>query len=725
VLPKALRLLSVRLGLLAVFGGATVAQIASADSPLTWPGWTDLPRWLLTAPNPWLLVTSVLTAFGGVASVVQLFASRPATGSEIGQDGRKTRADVALLSQKISEESLTSHSRHLELLSALQSARVGVTAEDIRAGRISDEVRAELIAALGLSIEAQTQATAEQARAFAETAADLAQSSAADDRSIAAQIVEGYPLEATDRLIGSSNFHATNAERVRMAARLYTPFSTTKAIAAYTDALELDPTHSGTWAELARLYHYRGSREDARRCAERAAELAADPWNIMIAEGLLGDVAQAEGQLDGAASHYRRAHDLARTRLNVFPGDKSGRHELSNYLQKLGQVSTATGNLSAAARYFKASVRITSDLSAAQPNDPAWQRELSVSHNWLGDALWDAGRRFEAQKEYEAALIIRQALARGRDSNWLAQRDLSVSCVKMGDVLSAGGQFSEAHEHYKAALAIRERLVAADPDNFEHRRDLARSHSRLRAIAIDLEHIEEARQHSYSELSISRDLAKEDPGNIRWRADLARAHENLAGIQLSDGKLDSALHNLAESLEIREALAKIDPTDLKFKHALWKVHELRGESFAQARDFAKARNEYMQGYALVHNLVLSDPANAQWQGDFATAVDRLGEMAMVVGDFDGAQKYFTDSLARREQLFAADSSEISLLQDLFISHAKLAQLCEINGNIVDAVARYRRAREIIESAISKAPDYPKLKGLLSKVNAVILRLGGS
>ena len=115
-----LRSLPALAGICLVSVGATAAQVAVADPPLHWP--TGF-QWLVTPPNPWVLLTALLAGLSAWASVVQLLAPKPATPADVRRDGRRTREGLEHVSGQIAAEGKRADERQEVVLASL--AEVG------------------------------------------------------------------------------------------------------------------------------------------------------------------------------------------------------------------------------------------------------------------------------------------------------------------------------------------------------------------------------------------------------------------------------------------------------------------------------------------------------------------------------------------------------------------------------------------------------------------------
>ena len=337
------------------------------------PNFDALIGWVLNG-NDWVaLGTIALAAVSTGYSIYQMFQPDPATKRDVKEDGRKTREGLEHLS------------------------RQGVAE--------TNALMAE-IEALKQILLAKNEGNAQQIESFVTTAADLAGSESAEDRSIAREAVEGDPLAASDRLMAEVEVGvAEQALRARQAARIAAPFSVAKAITAYARAVALDQSDFVTWIELSRLHQAAGSLTDARRTAEAALQHVGGDWDRMVAENTLGDIAVADGNLLAAQAHYQAGLLAAQAVLVADPDDNNRQREVSVSHNKLGDVARAGGKLSQARDSYAASLAISERLAAADPSNVVWQRDLSVDYGKLGEVEHKEGHLEAARTALTASCV--------------------------------------------------------------------------------------------------------------------------------------------------------------------------------------------------------------------------------------------------------------------------------------------------------------------------------
>jgi tetratricopeptide (TPR) repeat protein len=413
--------------------------------------------------------SAVLAAFMAGYAIYEMFKPDPATPTDVQKivetAATQTNARIDEVGGQIVLEGQASEERDKlthRLVSGELHERVTVAVE----ADLLDEQQLTRIyeaAAKKLGLEGAQRAT-ENIIEAATRSSDEVQQLLADGKFAEAGEAQRKLAEAGD---------AEQAQRWRDTASIFVLTSITKAISAYARAVDLDPSDFRTWIELSRLHRAAGSLPEARRTAEAALQHVGDDYDRMVAEGELGDVAVAEGQLPLAARHFTSAMQASRAIADAAPDDLNLQRQLSVIHNKLGDVARAQGDLAGARTAYAASLAIAERLAASDPGNAGWQRDLSVSHIKLGDVSEAQGDLAGAHTAYATSLAIAERLAAADPGNAGWQRDLFISHAKFAQFNEASGDVAGAIREFAAGEAILVALIARVGDHPGFARDLA------------------------------------------------------------------------------------------------------------------------------------------------------------------------------------------------------------------------------------------------------------
>ena len=234
-----------------------------------------------------------------------------------------------------------------------------------------------------------------------------------------------------------------------------------------------------------------------------------------VTETNLGATLQAEGRLDEAAGHYRRAIALA-------PDYPPAYNNLGTALRAKGQLTEAVATYQQAIRlrseYPEAQYNLANALmDAGKPADAIEHFRVALAsipgsvdvHNNLGIALMGEGKRDQAIDEFRAALKIDPASAK--------------TLKNLAEALGSARKYDAAIQNYRRAIQI-------DPGD-------ASTHYDLGSMLLEMDRTEEA-------IAEFRAALGADPKSVA-------AHNNL-GIALgSQGRFDAAIDQFQQALALK------------------------------------------------------------------------------------------------------------------------------------------------------------------------------
>ena len=218
------------------------------------------------------------------------------------------------------------------------------------------------------------------------------------------------------------------AEAARHLGTLAFLDDTEGALAAYRQAVALDPDDVWTWIFIGRLEARLGRLEAAEAAfteARRRADAAGAERDVMAADNELGDVAMASGALPAAGDRYRSALGIAEKLASADPGNAEWQRDLTVSYIKIGDVLVAQGDGAAALASYRDGLAIREKLASADPGNAEWQRDLFVSYWRLADVAEKAGDKESAIRHFRLSLGVIVALRDGGrmapvDAPWIA-----------------------------------------------------------------------------------------------------------------------------------------------------------------------------------------------------------------------------------------------------------------------------------------------------------------
>lgn len=174
---------------------------------------------------------------------------------------------------------------------------------------------------------------------------------------------------------------------------------------------------------------------------------------------------------------------------------------------RIGDMRQAQGDLDAALENYRGARERAQSLAAEDPTNDKFRRILGLSYRKLADLESERGELGQALQNARSAAGINQALAAADPTNAQASANLALSLTTLADLLSKTGNGGGALDEYRQAIAILEKLSAAAPTNLFMRGQLAEALVATGAVLAHRGRAAEARAEAARGVALARDLA--------------------------------------------------------------------------------------------------------------------------------------------------------------------------------------------------------------------------
>ena len=181
----------------------------------------------------------------------------------------------------------------------------------------------------------------------------------------------------------------------------------------------------------------------------------------------IGDMQQAQGDLDAALENYRGALQRAEPLAAEDPKNDRFRRILALSYRKLADLETQRGEFAQALRNARNAAEINHSLAAADPENAQASANFALSLTTLADLQSKTGNPAGALDEYRQANAILERLSTGAPTNLFTRGNLADSLVATGTLLAQQGRVAEARASTSRGVAIARELAhraAATPD---------------------------------------------------------------------------------------------------------------------------------------------------------------------------------------------------------------------------------------------------------------------
>ena len=261
-------------------------------------------------------------------------------------------------------------------------------------------------------------------------------------------------------------------------------------------------------------------------------------------------------------------------------------------------------------------------------------------------------------------------------------------------------------------------------------RDVMRAHGEATsAEVLDLYDRAAALDPSHFRTQVERARLARELGDLtraRSAADqalkVAAADPERATAQRLIGEIASDQHDYATAkpsldaaLAIFQRLAANDPTPTGQNEVAWVLQD-KGDLLVLTSAFDAARDAYSDSLAIRQRLAAANPTNAALQDYLTSVYQRLGDLAEKVGDLKSARGDFEAGLAIRQRLSAADPSNTDLQYYVSAFLRRLGDLAEKQGDLAGARKAYEDCLAIRQRLSVADPSSAQLQ------NAVALDL---
>ena len=197
--------------------------------------------------------------------------------------------------------------------------------------------------------------------------------------------------------------------------------------------------------------------------------------------------------------------------------------------------------------------------------------------------------------------------------------------------------------------------------------------------------------------------------------------------QLRAARGDNAatqLHHV-EAARHYEAAAEILPQAKSSVKGLFLIRA--GDLWMIPRNLSEAGEDFEKAQQILNDLVKDKPDNRQVERDLSVSYERLGDVFMLKGHYDGALAAYRDAIVIVMLLSHLDASNSALMDDLSVCHRKIGDALMAKNDHDGALVAYRNAFAIAETLARLDPGHAQWQRNLGvsydRMGAVLLAKG--
>jgi len=312
----------------------------------------------------------------------------------------------------------------------------------------------------------------------------------------------------------------------------------------------------------------------------------------IAARQLVGEVALAKGNSDGALVAFKEQRELAQ---------RLGRDDLlAGSEQSLGDLLTHRGDPAGAIAALDRALG-----HARRTGDASLQSSVQLR---LGEAYQAKGDLDAARSAYRAARELAIRAAAEQPSSVERQCRVAESQGKLADILQRVGDEPGALVEFRSARDGLLPVVARHPEDTRAMRALSVLHSRIGEVLRGQGDLRGALEAFRQSQALGLTLAAREPLNQRWQRDVGVDHQTVASVLREQEDDKAAAAELHEARVVYERIAAAEPSSIDAQQSLASV---ASDEALQCTDHVCGARAYRGVLELYRALVARDPTSAE------------------------------------------------------------------------------------------------------------------
>jgi tetratricopeptide (TPR) repeat protein len=362
---------------------------------------------------------------------------------------------------------------------------------------------------------------------------------------------------------------------------------------------------------------------------------------------LMGEIANARGDLKGAERRYREALAGTGEALRRAPDDPQRIFDHAQNVFWVGSLAWQRGQPDAALRAFSEYKQLSGRMIAAEPDQPKWRLESIYADTNLGRLILDQRNYEQAAAVFKRSLGEIETLASSNPRNRDYQIQLLETLAYLSQAQENSGAIESAVTQRERQIDLLQRLIAADPADADFQRKSMTAHRALARLLGWRGETRIALEHSRTAVEIGDRLIALEPGNSKWREFISAARLERGQILLRAGQVDEAASATRAGCYLSDQLVARDATvvqwrDLKLT-CLRRRAQLAKAEGAPREALAIARQALVAAQSLHSGNAIEDKFNV------AGALALIGDIRDAMGEHEAAQTAWQQALAEWPQ----------------------------------------------------------------------------
>ena len=358
---------------------------------------------------------------------------------------------------------------------------------------------------------------------------------------------------------------------------------------------------------------------------------------------LMGEIAAARGDMDGALRRYREALAGTAEALRRFPDDPQRMFDHAQSVYWVGSVAMERGQIDEAAKRFGEYRALAKRMIAAQPDNLNWQLEGVYAATNVGRVNYTQRHYAEAAETFQASVNATEQLASSAPANMEYQKLLSEALASLSDALDSAGRLDAAIAQRQRQLALlAPYLVQAQPDASLRQKAMI-ANMALSRLLYQRGDTKAGLGYAATAVEIGKQLVALEPTNADWMGRSASTELNRAVLLMRSSQIAPASEAANRGCDLINQLVARNPTVASWTDNRRRCLAIRAELAAESGNTVEARQiaQQMLDTARTESQLPSpkDPFGT------ADAYKLAGDIAWRTGDRTSASGYWNAGLS--------------------------------------------------------------------------------
>jgi tetratricopeptide (TPR) repeat protein len=332
---------------------------------------------------------------------------------------------------------------------------------------------------------------------------------------------------------------------------------------------------------------------------------------------LIGEIANARGDLDGALRRYREAMATTGELARRYPDDPQRLFDHAQNVFWVGEIARQRRQMSEAEQAIREYKSLAERMVALEPGNSKWRMEVKYADTNLAVVLMERRKFAEASRLFEQSLQIIESLLAAEPANRDYNRSLTETLAWLGDSQFAEGRFDDSLAQREREMRILASLIGHGTSDVEYRRQMVVAQNAAADVFAARGETSAALSLLDKGLATVEELMRSEPGNVDWATVAADLYFSRAGLQLAVGDATSAGISARAGCDIVNRLRLRDSTVFR-----WRV-ELRNTCLGLRARLALTQNSSAEAAALADQA--AQVARAETQR--SSSIDALQQLA--------------------------------------------------------------------------------------------------